>query len=194
MTSRYRTTRRWALLLAVAALACFGVLRAPTAAAQQEGDKALLERLRYPKTVILVRHAEKASDDPRDPNLSEQGVARAQELARMLEHAGVTHLYATEFRRTQQTLEPLSLLSGAAVQVVPARDPAAVLSAIEELPRNSVTVVAGHSNTIPALVGELAKGTEPFKLSEQDYDRMYVVTRVDSKGKSTLLEVRFGDR
>ena len=200
MTSKHRGTARWTLALALTTLAALGVFRAPTAAAartavaQERNDEALLERLRYPVTVILVRHAEKAADDPRDPNLSQPGVARAQELARMLEHAGVTHLYATEYRRTQQTLEPLSLLCGAAIQVVPARDPAAVLSAIEQLPRNSVAVVAGHSNTVPALVEALAKGTPSFTLSEADYDRMYVVTRVDGSGKSTLLEIRFGER
>lgn len=182
-----------ALLLGLAGLAALGVLGVPRAAqAGQERDPALLEQLRYPKTVILVRHAEKADNDPRDPDLSAAGVARAQALARMLEHADVTHLYATEFRRTRQTLEPLSLLSGAGIQTVPARDPRAVVSAIEQLPRNSVAVVAGHSNTIPALVVALAKGTEPFTLGESDYDRLYVVTRVDSSGKSTLLEIRFG--
>jgi len=196
--TRDRRHFAWTLACSLAGLALVAVLWAPTApaagAAGQEGDEALLEQLRYPKTVIVVRHAEKATDDPRDPNLSEAGVARAQALARMLEHAGVTHLYASEYRRTQQTLQPLSLLTGAAVQVVPARDPAAVLSAIEQLPRNGVAVVAGHANTVPGLVGALAKGSEPFELSEADYDRLYFVTRVEGSGKSTLLELRFGER
>jgi len=192
ITERRHFTR--ALAWCLGGLGLIGVVGAVGGAAGQEGDEALLERLRYPKTVIVVRHAEKATDDPRDPNLSEVGVARAQELARMLEHAGVTHLYASEYRRTQQTLEPLSLLTGAVVQAVPARDPAAVISAIEQLPRNAVAVVAGHSNTVPALVGALAKGSEPFTLTEADYDRIYFVTRVDGEGKSTLLELRFGQR
>ena len=33
-------------------------------------------------TFILVRHAEKATDDPKDPNLSEAGLMRAQSLAK----------------------------------------------------------------------------------------------------------------
>lgn len=156
-------------------------------------DGALLEKLRYPKTIVLVRHAEKASDDPRDPNLTEAGVARAQELARVLGDAGVTHLFSSEYKRTRQTLEPLSLVSGAAVQVVPARDPGALVSALAQLPRHSVAVVAGHSNTVPGLVRNLA-GVEPFTLSDEDYDHMYVVTRTADDGPATLLKLHFGER
>ena len=165
-----------------------------TAEAQDGGptDAALLEKLRYPKTVVLVRHAEKDTDDPRDPSLNEAGVLRSRALARTLEGAGVTHLYASEFRRTQQTLEPLSLISGAGVQIISARDPKATLSAISELPRGAVIVVAGHSNTVPALVAGLV-GTEQAELAESDYDRLYVVTLWGEKRKASVLELRYGE-
>ena len=55
------------------------------------------------KIVFVVRHAEKRADDPRDPRLSRTGVERASALAAMLAHAGVTHLYSSEFRRTHET-------------------------------------------------------------------------------------------
>jgi broad specificity phosphatase PhoE len=38
----------------------------------------------WPKTVYIIRHAEK-SEDPNDPNLSPQGVERAQALAKNCE-------------------------------------------------------------------------------------------------------------
>ena len=34
--------------------------------------------------IIVVRHAEKSTDDPKDPSLSEHGIARASELAAVL--------------------------------------------------------------------------------------------------------------
>ena len=193
MKTRLGARRLWIALTFVVLAALPVVL--PAAAATQEHetrDAALLEKLRYPKTVVLVRHAEKSTDDPRDPSLSEVGVMRAQSLARTLEGAGVTHLYASEFKRTQQTLGPISLISGAAVQVISARDPRATISAIGELPRGSVVVVAGHSNTVPALVAELV-GKQQAKLTEKDYDRLYVVTLWGEKRKASLLELRFGE-
>jgi broad specificity phosphatase PhoE len=182
-------TRRGALAFMLA-LGLLPVLR-PVAAAQ-EPPADLLEKLRYPKTVLVVRHAEKATDDPLDPALSEAGEERAVALARLLEDADVSHLYATEFRRTQDTLAPLSVVSGAAVQMVPARDPRALVSAISNLPRGSVVVVAGHSNTVPALVKLLVPERDAFELAESDYDRLYAITLTGDKGPATVLSLRYG--
>jgi len=194
MTRPRKNGLRIALVLACLVGAALPLL-APAARALQDvrpDDAGLLEKLRYPKTVVLVRHAEKGTDDPRDPNLTEAGVVRAEALARTLQGAGVTHLFASEYRRTQETLAPLALLAGVQVRIVPARDPRAVASAVRELPRGSVVVVAGHSNTVPALVADLGGG-EPRELAESDYDRLYVVTMWGDERKSSVLELRYGD-
>ena len=49
-----------------------------------------------PIQVFVVRHAEKNTDDERDPTLGDSGRDRARELARVLRRSGVTHLFATE--------------------------------------------------------------------------------------------------
>src|SRR5256714_4446556 len=60
-------------------------------------------------TVILVRHAEKIID-PNNPDvdLSPAGQARAQEIVRMFGDAGINAIYATQYKRTQQTVKPLA--------------------------------------------------------------------------------------
>jgi broad specificity phosphatase PhoE len=61
------------------------------------------------QTIILVRHAEKATDaNEASVPLSEAGRARATRLAQMLATAGVTAIYATETDRARQTAEPLA--------------------------------------------------------------------------------------
>lgn len=181
---------RRVLCAALVPLGLLGLLW--TGAADQGPPPELLEQLRYPKTVVLVRHAEKGTDDPSDPSLSQAGVERAGELARMLGGAGVSHLYASEFRRARATLEPLSLACGAAIQTVPARDAQALVSAVRELPRGSLAVVAGHSNTIPELVGLLAPEREELAVGDADYDRMWVVTLTGEHGPSLVIELRYG--
>ena len=49
------------------------------------------------------------------------------------------------------------------------------------------------TNTVPGLVQKLS-GSEPFTLSEKDYDHLYVVTRTADGGPATLLKLRFGER
>src|SRR6185369_15229958 len=63
-----------------------------------------------PLTIILVRHAEKKDVPPenKDPDLSPAGMARAEELVRMFGDSGVGAIYATQYKRTQQTIKPLA--------------------------------------------------------------------------------------
>src|SRR5216683_3149804 len=60
-------------------------------------------------TVILIRHAEKVID-PNNPDvdLSPAGQERAQELVRMFGDAGINAIYATQYKRTQQSVKPLA--------------------------------------------------------------------------------------
>lgn len=152
-----------------------------------------------PTTVILVRHGEKADDDPRDPGLSAAGEARARTLARLLGQAGVTHLFTSEFRRTRATLAPLASAAGHEPTIVPAADPAALLAALAALPAGSVAVIAGHSNTVPALVtglggevhGTVASPAGPL-LPDDAYDRLFMVVR-PVRGQVQTLELRYGE-
>ncbi len=135
-------------------------------------------------TVILVRHAEAGDDDPRNPHLSIAGQARAQELARVLQDVAITHLYASEYHRTQDTLAPLADRRGIRVQEHLAREPISLILALRSLPDSAVAIVAGHSNTVPDLVRRL--GGNPSGLEEHpqhgwllphdEYSRMFIVT------------------
>src|SRR6267378_496425 len=65
--------------------------------------------LRPITTVILVRHAEKVIDpNNSDPDLSPAGQVRAQELARMFGDSGINAIYATQYKRTQESVRPLA--------------------------------------------------------------------------------------
>lgn len=136
-----------------------------------------------PAVVFVVRHAEAGdTHGGGDPQLTEAGAARASALADLLAASGVTHLYATEYERTRATLKPLADRLGLEVEVVPGKDTAAQIERLRALPPGAVAVVAGHSNTVPALVrglGGRVTGTHASDYGEMidaaSYDRLFVV-------------------
>src|SRR2546423_13112480 len=70
-------------------------------------------------TVILIRHAEKVIDpNNSDVDLSPAGQARAQELARMFGDGGINAIYATQYKRTQESVRPLADRLGMTVNLV----------------------------------------------------------------------------
>ncbi len=141
-------------------------------------------------TFVVVRHAEKATDDPRDPSLSAAGQARALALARQFANVRLTAAYATAYRRTQQTAAPSAKASGIAVTTYDASRPASAFATeLRTAHSHGTVLVVGHSNTVPGIVAALcACAVEP--LGEDDYDRLYEVT-MDGSGAATLVQRKY---
>lgn len=122
-------------------------------------------------TIFIVRHAERA-DSSKDSDLSDAGRARAQALAKMLKDANITAIYATEFKRTQQTAAPLAKDLATTVTTLSAKDNSALIAKLRASVGNALVV--GHSDTIPQLIKELGI-SEPINIGENDYDNLFEV-------------------
>lgn len=140
-------------------------------------------------TVVLVRHAEKSATPPDNPALSPEGQKRAQALARLLAGASIKALYATEFARTQQTVQPLASELGLGVTQIKANDADALVTDILSNHRGETVLVAGHSNTVPVIIEKL-RGANVPQIADTEYDRLFVVT-VYRFGKAKVLELRY---
>ncbi len=77
-----------------------------------------------------------------------------------------------------------------------------MLATLRALPPGTVAVVAGHSNTVPALVeglgGEIdgLVDTPPYGeiLGDDEYDRLFMVTLPAGKGTAVkAVELRYGE-
>jgi len=124
--------------------------------------------------VIIVRHAEKANNSEKDPDLSRKGVARAEILGTMLKDSGIKAVFATEFKRTQQTAAAVSkAIGGITPTVIPADATAELASKLRAL--NANALVVGHGNTIPYLIKALGIDS-PVEIKENDYSQIFVVT------------------
>ena len=145
-----------------------------------------------PVTVILVRHAEKEIVPPenKDPNLSLAGQTRAQELARMFGGAGVTSIYATQYKRTQQTVKPLADKLGLTPTLVEAQKTPDLVKQLRAAKPGEVVLLAGHNNSVPEIVAALGGPKMPL-IPETEYDNLFVLT-VQGDGSVKLLKMKFG--
>ena len=129
------------------------------------------------RTIVIVRHAEKSAEGGKDPSLSDRGKARAKTIAAMLASAGVTKILSTPFKRTQETVTPLSEKVSVPIESMP---PEKMRDAIKAAPDGAVVVIATHSNLIPPLVKELAqaklRGVDGDVLAEDDFARFVVIS------------------
>ncbi len=166
-------------VLCVCAMLVLG-LSPEWATAQTDGD---------PLVVVVVRHAEKADDDPRDPSLAGSGVERADGLARMLADVPLRGVWSSDYRRTRDTAAPVAVAHGLEVRLYdPSGDHGPLVSALAA--EGGHHLVVGHSNTVPTLVRALG-GDPGAEIPESEYDRLYVVQRTPDGSVSTTL-LRFG--
>jgi phosphohistidine phosphatase SixA len=154
-----------------------------------------------PTTVFLVRHAEKEAEPKQDPPLTKAGVARSQELARLLSAAGIKAIYTSQFIRTKQTAEPLTAKIGVNATVLTIKpnpsnlrliadeSTAELVNKILQRPGDSALVI-GHSNWIPDVIKMLGGDVVPT-IDEQKFDDLFIVT-VYGKGKAKVVQMKYG--
>jgi phosphohistidine phosphatase SixA len=142
-------------------------------------------------TVIIVRHAEKKIEPQNnDPDLSPAGEARAKEIARLFADAEVGAVYATHYKRTQQTVKPLADKLGLTPVHMNARNTAELVAKIHEQNRGQVVFIAGHNNTVPEIIAALGGPKYPL-IPESEYDNLYIVT-IYRRGKAKVVKMKYG--
>lgn len=146
-------------------------------------------------TIIFVRHAEKEITEDDDPVLSDAGKVRAAELTRQLVDAdvirGIDAIYATQFRRTQETAAPLADALDIPIHTYDADDTESVLDEIVREHKGRIILVVGHSDTLPALIANLGASKRVPPIADGEYDNIYVVS-IPWFGKTKTIRLRYG--
>jgi len=145
-------------------------------------------------TILLFRHAEKDTSAPgstamrSDPPLSAEGIKRADRIPGVLIAYQPDSIYSTNYTRTKSTVTPLAQKFNLGIQTY---NPSDLATFAERLLNNKgkVMVVAGHSNTTPALVNLLIKENKYAALDESIYNQFWIVTI--KEGKAEAITVRY---
>ncbi len=140
-----------------------------------------------PEVIVIyaVRHAEK--DSGSNPGLTEEGQARALALAERMADIELEAVYATEFLRTQETVQPTADAKG--LEVITDIEPKEELPAfILDNHGNHTLLHAGHSFTLMTFMENLGLEDPP---SLSGYGQLWILTVTD--GVVTVEMDSFGD-
>ncbi len=138
-------------------------------------------------TIILLRHAEKDTADGVDPGLTEMGKFRAQRLVKLFPNAIPDEMYATPYVRTRETLASWAKATGLTIKDF---KPGQLdeLAELLKIQKGKTIVVAGHSNTTPALANLLLNTDRYTAWEDNVYNKLFVITITKGKAKGTVIE------
>jgi 2,3-bisphosphoglycerate-dependent phosphoglycerate mutase len=143
------------------------------------------------KTIILVRHAEKdvsATADPDDPNLSTEGLQRAERLAKRIKRYRPGAIYSTNYLRALDTASPTAKRRNLKVQIYDAKKTNDLIDQIMKSTTKRFLIV-GHSNTLPALANLLIKKDLFKSLDDSEYGTIWVIRiRPGSEPRTEILQ------
>jgi len=146
-------------------------------------------------TIYLIRHAEIA-DDTGDPELSEAGNVRAKQWATYFKPMLIETFYATQFKRSINTIIPASVAGvepvvGATytMQMVRYDAEKLLLKDVAEKHKGEKILIAGHSNTIPKAINKLI-GKEIYEeIPKNVYGNLYIITIIGDKITHELVKI-----
>ena len=128
----------------------------------------------YPDKVYLFRHAEKQKiKGEKNPELTKSGFFRADALSDSLSAIQNGVIFSSEFKRTQQTVNPLSKEWYSDIIIHTASDPEGqVEKALTQC--NKIVIISGHSNTIPNLI-RLFGINESIEIKDDQHGDLFTI-------------------
>jgi broad specificity phosphatase PhoE len=108
----------------------------------------------------------------------------------MFGDAGITAIYATQYKRTQQTVKPLADKLGLRVSQVEAAKTPELVKQLRARKSGEVIFIAGHNNSVPEIIAALGGPQLPI-IPETEFDNLYILT-LQSDGSAKLLKLKYG--
>lgn len=124
--------------------------------------------------IVLLRHSEKATDDPKDPSLSERGNNYARSLQEFFSETKFDGAFSTPYKRTRNTIQHVAEANNLKIQDYQPLSIDGILKTINEENLSSV-IIAAHSNTVTHLVNKLVSSAGLSELDETDYGKVFIV-------------------
>ncbi len=131
-----------------------------------------------PTVVFLIRHAETTGSGP-DPELSPQGLERAENWAALLQDVTFNAFYSTDLNRTRQTIAPIAASNEQDVTLYDHAD-FSLADVVQDHTGGNIFIV-GHSNNIPQLINAYLGSAVYPNMAASEYGNLYKITVQDGE-------------
>ncbi len=142
--------------------------------------------------IYVVRHADRTAQD----DLMPAGIARANELSRVLFHAGIDSIFSTNSVRTTKTVKPLATAKG--LPIILYSDIDSLLNRILKNSTGKTVLVAAHSNTVPQIITKCGCVPPFAEIPSTQFDDLFLIILQKGKnhskvsGSCKLLQMKYG--
>lgn len=132
-----------------------------------------------PSLIVIVRHAEKATDSSDDPSLNDLGKTRAQDLAAVSKEIHFAAIITTQYRRTRETAAPTARANAVTpdVATIDPDDLNAYVNSVVALARQhpgKPVLVISHSNMVGEIIAAFG-GPKLETICDNVYDHLYLL-------------------
>ncbi len=138
---------------------------------------------------FLIRHAEKDRSNPneKNPNLTQDGMARALKWAEVLSTIKLDAVYSTNYNRTKQTAKPTAIKQG--LEVVLYNPRTLNIDDFKASTKGKKVLIVGHSNTTPAMVNKLIGKEKYEQIDDRNNANLYIVTIKNNTVTDLVLKI-----
>lgn len=128
--------------------------------------------------IYIIRHAEKQSG--KDPSLKSEGLQRAENYGVIFSHLNIKQIYASKYKRNQETATPIAKALGLKLSPFDPFDYAGFATRlIAKSGKSGNSIVVAHSD-LTVLLTALGAPAEP-EIDHEDYSRLYQITLLDKQ-------------
>lgn len=140
-------------------------------------------------TYYFIRHAEKDRSDSskKDPHLTDQGLKRAQDWSKVLQHIPFDAIYATDFNRTNETGNPTAIKNG--LNITSYNVSTSYDDNFKKTTKGKTVLVVGHSNTIPDFVNSVIGKKKYEEIDDAINGNLYIVTLTNGAISDLVLTI-----
>jgi 2,3-bisphosphoglycerate-dependent phosphoglycerate mutase len=136
-------------------------------------------------TIFLIRHANKV-DNSKNPDLSKEGLERAEHWKTILAQVPIKAVYSTDFLRTVQTATPTAASKN--LEIIKYDPKTLDLEQLKKEHKGQAILIVGHSNTTPDLVNKIINQKVYAPIDDTVFGNLYLITISGNEVSHQLLQ------